>query len=153
RRYQLLHEQRLQERPGTPPPHDATETPAVALGALAHRLLELLPLNLTAQQRRAELERLLSLEGEDPARHGEVLDAACAFLDSSLGKRMAGARPGLLRRELPFALRLQDPHTELLLRGQIDALLLDDGAATVVDYKLSQARDPEHYAAQLDAYA
>jgi hypothetical protein len=41
---------------------------------------------------------------------------------------------------------------ELLLRGQIDALLVDE-AVTVVDYKLSQARDTARYAAQLDAYA
>jgi ATP-dependent helicase/nuclease subunit A len=65
---------------------------------------------------------------------------------------MAAARPERLLRELPFTLRV--PGTpELLLRGQIDALLLEPDAATVVDYKLSQARDPEHYAAQLDAYA
>ena len=38
------------------------------------------------------------------------------------------------------------------MRGQIDALVIDD-EVTVVDYKLSQARDPARYAAQLDAYA
>jgi hypothetical protein len=67
---------------------------------------------------------------------------------------MAAARPERLQRELPFTLRVADaPGPELLLRGQIDALLLDEGAATVVDYKLSKARDAETYAAQLDAYA
>ncbi len=159
RRYQLLHELRLEERPGAEPDlPDALDTephrPAAALGTLAHRLLELLPLQLGAAARRAELEQLVALEGEDPARNAEVLDAACAFLDSPLGRRMAAARPERLQRELPFTLRLADaPGPELLLRGQIDALLLDDGAATVVDYKLSQARDAETYAAQLDAYA
>ena len=100
-----------------------------------------------------ELERLLALEGEHPARHAEVLDAACAFLDSALGRRMAAARAGELMRELPFALHLKDERVELLVRGQIDALLLDAGEATVIDYKLSQARDPDHYGNQLDAYA
>jgi hypothetical protein len=111
-------------------------------------------LQLEGQARRTELQRLLSLEGEDPAQHAEVVDAACAFLDSPLGQRMAAARPSHLYREQPFTLRLSAPGApELLLRGQIDALLLETNAATVVDYKLSQARDPARYAAQLDAYA
>ena len=154
RRYQLLHELRLEEHPDREPgPADPLES-AIALGTLAHRLLELAPLRLDGAARRAELTRLLALEGEDPAEHAEVLDAACAFLDSPLGRRMAEAPPDRLRRELPFALRLApEGGPELLLRGQIDALLLDGGAATVVDYKLSQARDPARYAAQLDAYA
>jgi ATP-dependent exoDNAse (exonuclease V) beta subunit len=159
RRYQLLHELRLEERPDAEPalPDPLGPEPfgsAAALGTLAHRLLELLPLKLEGAERRAELERLLALEGEDPSQHGEVLDAACAFLDSPLGRRMADARPSLLYREQPFTLRLSGPGApELLLRGQIDALLLERDAATVVDYKLSQARDPARYAAQLDAYA
>jgi ATP-dependent exoDNAse (exonuclease V) beta subunit len=158
RRYQLLHELRLEERPEPehplPDPLGAEPgTPASALGTLAHRLLELVPLRLTPSQRRAELARLLALEGEDPGRHQEVLDAACAFLDSPLARRMAQLRPGRLRRELPFTLRLARPGSpELLVRGQIDALLLEE-TATVVDYKLSQVRDPARYAAQLDAYA
>ena len=159
RRYQLLHELRLEERPDREPqlPDPLGAEPgatATALGTLAHRLLELLPLQLEGAARRAELARLLALEGEDPAQHGQVIDAACAFLDSPLGKRMAAARPEHLERERPFTLRLAAPGApELLLRGQLDALLLESDAATVVDYKLSQARDLSHYAAQLDAYA
>jgi len=158
RRYQLLHELRLEERPGSEhlfpdPLGEDPSAPAAALGTLAHRLLELAPLRPPEASRRAELARVLELEGEDPARHQEVLEAACAFLDSPLARRMAEAREGRLQRELPFALRLFRPGgPELLLRGQIDALLLEE-TATVVDYKLSQARDPARYAAQLDAYA
>ncbi len=159
RRYQLLHELRLEERPDREPqlPDPLGPEPgaaAAALGTLAHRLLELAPLQLDGARRRAELERLLALEGEDPVEHNQVLDSACAFLDSPLGKRMAAARPEHLERERPFTLRLTAPGSpELLLRGQIDALLLENDAATVVDYKLSQARDPSRYAVQLDAYA
>ena len=158
RRYQLLHELRLEERPDPEHPlpdplGDEPGSPATALGTLAHRLLELVPLQLDPARRREELERTLSLEGEDPATHAEVLDAACAFLESPLGRRMAAARPGRVHREQPFALRLSRPGApELLVRGQIDALLVDD-EVTVVDYKLSQARDTARYAAQLDAYA
>jgi ATP-dependent helicase/nuclease subunit A len=156
RRYHLLHELRLDERPDAEPalpdPLGPDGAPATALGTLAHRLLELIP--LPAQHRRAELERLLALEGEDPAQHTLVLDAACAFLESPLGERMARAGPSRLKRELPFVLRLtREGAPELLIRGQIDALLLDGSAATVVDYKLSKARPAERYAAQLDAYA
>jgi ATP-dependent exoDNAse (exonuclease V) beta subunit len=158
RRYQLLHELRLEERPAPEPalPDPLGDEPgsATELGTLAHRLLELVPLQLAPNARRAELERLVALEGEDPAQHQEVLDAACAFLDSALGRRLSQARPSLLHRELPFTLRLTRPGApELLLRGQSDALRVEGDAATVIDYKLSQARHPERYAAQLDAYA
>ena len=158
RRYHLLHELRLEERPEPEPalPDPLGPEPgssATALGTLAHRLLELVPLQLEPAARREELSRLLALEGEDPAAHAEVIDAACAFLDSPLGRRMAAAPAKHLEREQPFLLRLGEPGLELLLRGQIDALLLEPDAATVVDYKLSQARDPQRYAAQLDAYA
>jgi ATP-dependent exoDNAse (exonuclease V) beta subunit len=158
RRYQLLHELRLAERPDPEHPlpdplGDDPGSPATALGTLAHRLLELVPLKLDGAQRREELERVLALEGEDPAAHAEVLGAACDFLDSPLGRRMAAAKPGRVQREQPFTLRLSRPGApELLLRGQIDALFIDE-EVTVVDYKLSQARDTARYAAQLDAYA
>ncbi len=157
RRYQLLHELGLEERPDPehplPEPLGTDSSPATALGRLVHRLLELSSLQIDGAARRDELEQILRLEGEDPGAHAEVIDAACAFLDSPLARRMAGAPPGRLHRELPFVLRLsRPPGPELLLRGQIDALLLDEDV-TVVDYKLSQARDTGRYAAQLDAYA
>jgi hypothetical protein len=158
RRYQLLHELRLEERPDPEHPlpdplGDEPGRPATALGTLAHRLLELAPLRLDPRRRRGELESILRLEGEDPSAHGEVLDAASAFLDSPLAQRMASAPAKQLHRELPFLLRLTRPGApELLLRGQIDALLVGEDV-TVVDYKLSQARDTARYAAQLDAYA
>ena len=147
RRYQLLHELRLEERPDPEHPlpdplDDEPGRPATALGTLAHRLLELVPLRLGPAERRAELESALRLEGEPPAAHAEVLDAACAFLESPLARQMAAAPASRLHRELRFTLRLSRPDApELLLRGQIDALLLGE-QVTVVDYK-----------AQLDAYA
>ncbi len=157
RRYQLLHELGFEEHPGPDGPSAgesaAGTAPANALGTLAHRLLELVPLGLPRPEQRRELARALELEGEDPSRHEEILDAACAFLDSPLALRMARLRSDRLHRELPFALRLSRPGApELLVRGQIDALLIED-SATVVDYKLSRARDTARYAPQLDMYA
>ena len=167
RRYQLLHELRLEERPDSEPeperdqsPGDPAASPATALGTLAHKLLELAPLNLDPGARLEALARILHLEGHDPElpEHAEVIEAAAQFLGTELAQRMAAAPASRLQRELPFLLRLSpredEPEgPELLLRGQLDALLLDDGAATVIDYKLSRARDPEWYALQLDAYA
>ena len=195
RRYQLLHELRLEERPdhqlerqlghepelapeerepADPEPADVPDAPdapdansdpsvpppATALGTLAHKLLELAPLNADPGARREALARILEVEGHDPERpeHAEVIEAAVSFLGTPLARRMGAVPAERLQRELPFLLRLvpaqgEPPGPGLLLRGQLDALLLDDGAATVIDYKLSRARDPERYAVQLDAYA
>jgi ATP-dependent helicase/nuclease subunit A len=159
RRYQLLHELGLEERPrGSAGPGGAD---AAERGTLAHRLLELVPLDLPERAaRRKELRRLVQLEGEDPdsPEIGEVVDAVDAFLDSPLARRMARAGPRQLFRELPFALRLEagagePPGPELVVRGQLDALLLDAGEATVVDYKLSRSAPAARYQFQLDAYA
>ena len=163
RRYQLLHELRLEERPDPDaelpdPLGPEADAQATSLGTLAHRLLELVPLGLVAGSLRVELSRLVELEGHDPTACGEVIDAVVQFVASPLGQRMAAAREGRLRRELPFMLRIPGAGAgaggpELLIRGQLDALLLDDEGATVIDYKLSSARDPAKYARQLDAYA
>jgi len=159
RRYQLLHELGLEERP-----HGAGEASAggaAERGTLAHRLLELVPLDMAdAAARRRELRRLVELEGEDPdsPEIGDVMDAVAAFLDSALARRMARAGARQLFRELPFALRLEAGEGEpagpdLVVRGQLDALLLDGEEATVVDYKLSRAAAAGRYEFQLDAYA
>ncbi len=167
-RYHLLHEAGLEERPGARElpaalhdPDDEAARPATERGTLAHRLLELVPLHLgDSAARREALRALLVAEGEDPQAQAAVVDACAAFLGSPLGQRMARAAGQRLRlhREHPFALHLapepaNPPGPALVLRGQLDALLLDDGAATVVDYKHAEKRDPERYAAQLDAYA
>jgi hypothetical protein len=158
RRYQLLHELGLEERP-----HGTGEASggAAERGTLAHRLLELVPLDLAdGASRRRELRRLVELEDEDPdsPEIADVMDAVAAFLDSALARRMARAGARQLFRELPFALRLEAREGEpagpdLVVRGQLDALLLDGAEATVVDYKLSRAAAAGRYEFQLDAYA
>ena len=110
-------------------------------------------------ERRAELRRLAELEGEDADAAGnvEVFDAVGTFLGSELARRMAQAAAGRVLRELPFTLRLDppagDPAPTVVVRGQLDALLLDGPEATVVDYKLSRATGTGRYEFQLDAYA
>ena len=158
RRYQLLHELGLEERPRNA---EATEPGATERGVLAHRLLELATLEpMDRRERRAELRRLIELEGEDPEapEQAEVVDAVATFLDSALARRMTEAPPGRLMRELPFTLRIEAPAGErgapdVVIRGQLDALLLDRAEATVIDYKLSRSAAMGRYDFQLDAYA
>lgn len=175
-RYRLLHELGMEERPQArapaPPPLDPQEgegdpgllaaehtLSATERGTLAHRLLERVPLEAAGDRAelRRGLERLLAAEGEAPAAHGPLLDGLTAFLDGPLGRRLRAAGPGLARRELPFALRLAPPEgataPALVVHGQIDALLLEPGAATVIDYKHAEKRPVARYGAQLDAYA
>ena len=158
RRYQLLHELGLAEHPqsGGGSTEGATER-----GTLAHRLLELASFEpMTKEARRAELRRLVELEGEDADASGnaEVISAVSTFLESPLARRMAQAPAGRVLRELPFTLRLEPAPGEagkpaVVVRGQLDALLLDGSEATVVDYKLSRAGATSRYDFQLDAYA
>jgi hypothetical protein len=89
RRYRLLYELGLDEHPAP----GATPSRAAELGTLAHRLLELAPLDLQPGERKAALLRLLDLESGDsgdPA-HAEVLAAVLAYLDDPLAARMARA--------------------------------------------------------------
>jgi hypothetical protein len=153
RRYQLLYELGLDEHPAP----GATPSRAAELGTLAHKLLELAPLDLPRDERKAALLRLLDLEGGDSAdsAHAEVVEAVEAYLDAPLAARMAQAGgPPRLHRELPFALRI-DPGKgpALVVRGQLDALLVDRDSATVIDYKLSRGSEAARYRFQLDAYA
>ena len=153
RRYQLLYELGLDEHPAP----GATPSRAAEMGTLAHKLLELAPLGLPRGERQAALLRLLDLEGGDGAdpAHADVLAAVGAYLDDPLAARMARAGgPPRLHRELPFALRV-DPGTgpSLVVRGQLDALLVDGDSATVIDYKLSRGSEAACYRFQLDAYA
>jgi len=158
RRYQLLHELGLEERPQAA--GESGSGGAAERGTLAHRLLELASLEPTdARTRREELRRSAEVEGEDPdsPETSAVIDAVATFLDSPLAQRMAAAGPRKLQRELPFALRLvpgdgEPPGPGVVVRGQLDALLLDSGEATVIDYKLSRAAGRGRYEFQLDAY-
>ena len=85
-----------------------------------------------------------------------------AFMDSSIGRRMAdAARCGKLRREHPFVrgyTENMDGEDELILiQGIIDAFFEEDGALVLVDYKTDAGRTEEEladiYRGQQDAYA
>ena len=82
RRYQLLHELRLEERPDPEPElpdplGPEADAPATSLGTLAHRLLELVPLGLQGVALRTELDSLvlgsqILDKAKQPALQGDV---------------------------------------------------------------------------------
>jgi hypothetical protein len=79
------------------------------------------------------------------------------FLDSPVGREIAqAARAGLLRREVPFILRLEgDGLPGTYLDGTIDALIAKGDELRIIDYKYALARRgaAERYRFQLAAYA
>jgi len=182
RRYQLLHELRIPERPETRDPiareqtwrgsaaastgEDDPPLDAAQRGTLAHRMLEQMPLDPEhgEPELRAAASHVLSeAQRGAPAQLGsesanQLIDAAVAFLSSETGQRLRRAPERMRMRELPFGLRLAPRDEEprgpaLLVRGQIDLLLLEGDRATVLDYKLTARRPPEEYALQLGTYA
>src|SRR2546421_8315459 len=87
RRYQLLHELRLEERPDPEHPlpdplDDEPASPATALGILAHRLLELVPLQAGPVERRPAPGGRLRPPGERPAPPAQGPASPSAFLRS-----------------------------------------------------------------------
>ena len=83
-----------------------------------------------------------------------MIAAAAGLIGSPLGHRLAKAKAEHLHRELPFALHVaaRPLGPDLLVRGQIDALLLEEGAALVIDYKLAAPHQSARYDLQLDTY-
>ena len=176
RRYQLLHELRLPEwpdrarAPEEDEPGEDPEAPSASraeLGTLAHKLLERFPLregdlagpraSAAVPARLETLRRLAREEGHDPAQPevAAVLDAAAALLGSALGARLAATEPGHLYRELAFTLRVPPDGAdapEVIVRGQIDALILGREAGLVVDYKLAAPHHDPRYERQLGVY-
>jgi ATP-dependent helicase/nuclease subunit A len=144
RRYHLFHEVGHAET-GTLDP--------LRRGTLAHRLLEHADLAAGG----ADVDGLLDAEGYDTAdpEVARVRDRVRAFLATPFVRGLV-ARRVEVRRELPFLVALPvgpaGGDLTLRLRGQIDLLLVEDGEATVVDYKLERDAGGDDYRLQLDAY-
>jgi ATP-dependent exoDNAse (exonuclease V) beta subunit len=162
-RYHLAFQVGLPEWPGQldwqPLAADDDEAPTDdvrARGTAAHRLLELTPLPLVGTPALDEaLRRLRHSEGLAEDASDEVLGWVRAFWATPFGASLAARGEGAVHRELPFVLSLGDDTFSLRLKGQID-LLLDEGEAlTVVDYKTSHppAEGLDGYRFQLACYA
>jgi hypothetical protein len=110
---------------------------ATVRGTLAHALLAEVDLGADPADRRALLQGAVSRRGEDPRRPGveRVVEEVGHFLAGEGGSRLAAAyRAGVLRRELPFVLRL-DGEPACYLDGAIDALVADAAGVEVLDFK------------------
>ena len=159
RRFHFAHQVGLSERPVS---FERTEDEGVpaddvrARGTAAHKLLELTPLEAVGAPALGKtLRELRRTAGLEHAAGEDVLAWVERFWRSDFGSSLVGAE---LHRELPFALRLSsaDPlGPSLLLRGQIDLLVVRKGELLVVDYKTSTLPPAglEPYRFQLGCYA
>ena len=174
RRYHLRHEVGLDEHPAPPRRPRLADDLAIAApgldarerGTLVHGVLE-----------RAELAggvaaldvaaRALGLDPTTDATRA-LLAPARAFLATPFGTRLARLPAEAVRRELSFAFRAggsaprpakpgepppNAPGTTLLVKGQMDLVIVEPEGITVVDYKLARATDEPRYAFQLAVYA
>ncbi|HEY0882906.1 MAG TPA: PD-(D/E)XK nuclease family protein, partial [Archangium sp.] len=156
RRFHFLHQVGLSERPGLRVFSDAEDTDddVRARGTAAHKLLELTPLNVVGTpELGATLRELRRTSGLDRVAGDDVLGWVERFWASDFGRSLPSR---LVHRELPFALRLGEPGgTTLLVRGQIDLLVITPDELIVVDYKTSTIPPSglESYRFQLGCYA
>jgi ATP-dependent exoDNAse (exonuclease V) beta subunit len=136
-------------------PSDAT-LDAAERGTLAHLLLERVRLSAPIAARSAELNALAQEAGHDPQAPDvqAVRRQVEQFLDTRFGRSLAERPNGAVLREVPFALAASaEGRTKLLVKGQIDLVVLDGDTATIVDYKLMRSVAEGAYRAQLLTYA
>ncbi len=127
-----------------------------ALGRAAHRVLETWPLARwgTAADTARLAQRLVG-EGLAPAAAEQLVPGLAAFLGGSFAARAAAAAASVAR-EHAFVLCVpgDGQRAALEVRGAVDLLVVDDGSAFVIDYKLaSPAKDLVAWDFQLRTYA
>ncbi len=128
---------------------------AMALGRLAHRLLQHLP-DVPAARRRDAALRYLGTRGRAlaPDQHAGLVDQALRVLDDPALQVLFG--PGS-RAEVAVAAKLSRPDGGSLdVSGQIDRIGIDDAAVWIADFKTGRPRPaeetPPSYVAQLALY-
>ncbi|HET6923639.1 MAG TPA: 3'-5' exonuclease, partial [Anaeromyxobacteraceae bacterium] len=162
RRHAFAFRLGLPERPLAEGGAPAQDDPArsTARGTLAHAMLAESDLAAPPLERRAQLAAAATRRGYDPGspavRH--VLGDVSRFLEAPPGRHLADlARAGVLRREVPFLLRLDGAEglPACYLSGAVDALWEEGGEVAVVDFKyaVGRAGERERYRPQLTAYA
>ncbi len=157
RRFHLAHQVGLSERPSA---FEGVElevdddTDVRARGTAAHRLLELTPLELIGTpQLHAALRTLRRSQGLERLAGDDVLAWVERFWNTTFAQGLASSS---VHRELPFALRLDaEQGPSLILRGQVDLLVVTNEALIVIDYKTTTAPASglEPYRFQLGCYA
>jgi ATP-dependent exoDNAse (exonuclease V) beta subunit len=110
--------------------------PARLRGSIAHELLERLDLTAPTSVDPVEVLARARAHGADldETTAADVARLVDAFAGSALRARLAAADD--LRREAPFAFELPVPGgAPVLVTGVVDAMVREDGATLVVDYK------------------
>jgi hypothetical protein len=139
---------------GDDDPDRATER-----GTLAHAILSEVDLLAPPLARRALLAASVTRRGREPTDPGprRILQDVERFLDGAGGRRLAAwAREGVLRREVPFLLRIGGLDVPACyLDGAVDALAEDGAEVRVVDFKYAMPRPgaADRYRLQLLAYS
>ncbi|MCA9582089.1 MAG: UvrD-helicase domain-containing protein, partial [Myxococcales bacterium] len=157
RRFRARHVLALPERPRSPVPLSSEREGAPSpdprrRGTQVHAVLE--HLDFRVQDPRRAIEAAAVRAGvvlDDDMRH-RLLTFAEGPYARSLGRR-ENVR---LEREVPFAFTVPGEGTTLVIRGQIDLLVVDGRDVEVIDYKTTSPRG-EHpaasYSFQLGLYA
>jgi ATP-dependent helicase/nuclease subunit A len=141
RQFHLRHNLGLPEnRHGNGEPLHAS---ALTMGTVAHAVLERIESNSEE-----EIRKLVDLQGR---AHGLNPDQRDAIATDLLRYRSESGNSAPAERELPFFYKLGEA---VFVRGQIDALIDNDGGLIVRDYKYARASDEAAlYQVQMESYA
>ena len=120
---------------------------ALAMGSVAHTVLEQMQFALERKQSDAAIARRTGIVGR---RAGLTADQ-CAAIASDLVRYIGTSDHAeeILGREVPFML---NPAPGLFVRGQIDVVLRAGATIIVRDYKYATAAEVSRYQIQLECY-
>ncbi|HTQ25558.1 MAG TPA: UvrD-helicase domain-containing protein, partial [Candidatus Binataceae bacterium] len=130
---------------------------AIAMGTVAHAVLEQLAPATPESELEAEIARLVGVHGAaadlDPAAQRPLVrDLLCYARSREDRAATRSEAVAAVSRETPFFMSLEDDELTLFIRGRID-LLSDDGERIVVsDYKYARAGSGD-YRVQMECYA
>lgn len=145
RQYWLRHGLRL---PELYPGENGGEAGALAMGSVAHEVLERIQFGLDGEPARTGIAQLAQVIG---ARAG-LSERQCEEIAQDLESyaRMVDHHEQILGREIPFMLNAAPG---LFIRGQIDLVLRTREGIVVRDYKYASKSDAARYQIQLECYA
>jgi len=130
-------------------------------GNILHYLLETIKLDSLPDEDTliAAARQAADREGgsPEPGQIEALARLAMDFMKSAWGRDLVRSRKGLVKREMPFIMRIEPDQPEaprLSLTGEMDLFYVTpEGLARLVDYKYSHHIEPERYWAQLKIYA
>jgi ATP-dependent exoDNAse (exonuclease V) beta subunit len=127
------------------------------LGSLVHAILKTYPVQAPATQISEMLDRLLQQTPKIRLLKSEneraVKDDLARFLRGPVWGRLAG-NPSL-QREVPFVIALRGDGLEVFVKGQIDALTIEEKGPLLLDFKYAffDENHSANYALPLETYS